>query len=129
MANWTPYGMPAKMFKCVAGYVPPPPGFISPVLWGDEETVEKRLGEHFTDIRLTRKMYPQWHYSLTPAELVELFRTHFGPVKGVFEIIDEQAQDTLCQELEQIYADSSESLNGILTITAGEYLEVIATRR
>ena len=39
MANWTPRGMPAQMFKCVSGYVPAPPGAIPPVLWGDEETV------------------------------------------------------------------------------------------
>ncbi|MEN8133181.1 MAG: class I SAM-dependent methyltransferase [Pseudomonadota bacterium] len=129
MANWTPHGMPAQMFKCVAGYVPPPPGFIPPVLWGDEETVRQRLGRHFTDIQLTRKMYPQWHYSFTPSEIVEFFRTHFGPVKRAFETIDEAAQETLRQQLEHLYADSSETLNGILTITAGEYLEVIATRR
>jgi len=129
MANWTPNGMPAKMFKCLAGYVPPPPGFIPPSLWGDEDTVEQRLGEHFSDIRLTRKVYPQWHYRFTPAELVEFFGTHFGPVKQAFESVDEEARETLRQQLEQIYTNSSETSNGILTITAGEYLEVIATRR
>jgi ubiquinone/menaquinone biosynthesis C-methylase UbiE len=37
MANWTPNGMPAQMFKfkCVAAYVPPSPAFIPPVLWGE----------------------------------------------------------------------------------------------
>jgi SAM-dependent methyltransferase len=129
MANWTPYGMPARMFKCVAAYVPTPPGFIPPVLWGDEDTVRQRLDSHFTDIRLSRKTYPQWHYSCTPAELVGFFRRHFGPVKRAFDTVDVQAQQRLSRELEQIYADSSETSNGVLTITGGEYLEVIATRR
>jgi len=129
MANWTPFGMPAMMFKCVAAYVPPPPGFIPPVLWGDEETVRQRLDSQFTDIRLTRKIYPQWHYSFTPAELVGFFRRYFGPVKRAFDVVDARAKQTLSQELENIYAESSETLNGILTVTNGEYLEVIATRR
>jgi len=129
MANWTPRGMPAKMFKCLAGYVPPAPGFIPPVLWGDEETVIQRLSSHFTDIQLSRKSYPQWHYSITALELVDLFRRYFGPVKRAFKTIDKKAGKALHRELAQIYSDSSESANGTLTITAGEYLEVIATRR
>jgi ubiquinone/menaquinone biosynthesis C-methylase UbiE len=129
MANWTPYGMPAQMFKCVAAYVPPPSGFIPPVLWGNEDTVRQRLDGQFTDIRVTRKTYPQWHYGFTPAELVDFFRRYFGPVKRAFDTVDDDARRRLSQELEQIYADNSETSSGVLTITGGEYLEVIATRR
>jgi hypothetical protein len=35
----------------------------------------------------------------------------------------------LSRELERIYSDNSETSNDVLTITGGEYLEVIATRR
>lgn len=129
MANWTPYGMPAQMFKCVAGFVPPPPGAVPPVLWGDETTIQERLGEHFYEIKMRRKNYPQWHYPFTAAELVELFRTHFGPVKRAFEAVDAESQEQLFQQLEEIYNNTSESGNGVITITKGEYLEVIATRR
>lgn len=129
MANWTTASMPARMFKCVANVTPPPPGFIPPVLWGDEATVKQRLADEFTDIRLTRKTYPQWHYPFEAAELVNLFRTHFGPVKRAFDTADEQQQASLRSELESIYRDNSDINNGILTITGGEYLEVIATRR
>lgn len=129
MANWTSASMPAQMFKCVAGVVPPPPGFIPPVLWGDEQTATERLEQHFKDIQLTRKQYPQWHYPFDAAELVELFRTHFGPVKKAFEATDEDVNATLRQQLEDIYASNGEINNGRLTITNGEYLEVIATRR
>jgi len=129
MANWTPYGMPAQMFKCVASFTPPPPGFIPPVLWGDEDTVQERLGEHFTDIQLSRKHYPQWHYPFSTAELVDLFRTHFGPVKRAFETVNEEKQKALSQQLEEIYSNTSEPGDAGITITNGEYLEVIATRR
>ena len=129
MANWTAASMPAKMFKCVSGFVPPPPGLVPPVLWGDEATVKQRLSNDFTDIKLTRKMYPQWHYSFDAAELVNLFRAQFGPVKKAFDTIDLQQQKELRNSLEQIYLDASKTINGVLTITNGEYLEVVATRR
>lgn len=129
MANWTTQSMPAKIFKCVSEFVPPAPGLAAPVLWGDEKTVKQRLSNDFTDIRLTRKMYPQWHYAFDAAELVNLFRTQFGPVKAVFDMIDHRQQSVLSNNLEQIYEDASETINGVLTITNGEYLEVSAIRR
>lgn len=129
MANWTPTSMPAQMFKCVSAVVPPPPGFIPPVLWGDEEKVNERLAEDFTDIKLTRKTYPQWHYPFSASELVDLFRTHFGPVKRAFDLLGETGQQDLHDQLENVYATNSELRNDVLTITGGEYLEVIATRR
>jgi ubiquinone/menaquinone biosynthesis C-methylase UbiE len=129
MANWTPASMPAQMFKCVSHVVPPSPGFIPPVLWGDEETVRQRLTDDFTDIRLTRRVYPQWHYPFNASELVNLFRTHFGPVKNAFESIDKHQQTELHNRLEQIYRDNSATHNDVLTVTGGEFLEVIAVRR
>lgn len=129
MANWTPTSMPARMFKCVGAVVPPPPGYIPPVLWGDEETVKERLTDDFTDIKLTRKLYPQWHYPFDTSELVNLFRVNFGPVKRAFEAVSEPEQKELHSALEEIYRTSSETKNDILTITHGEYLEIVATRR
>lgn len=129
MANWTPTSMPAQMFKCVAEITPPPRGFIPPVLWGDKETVLQRLSENFTDIKLTRKNYPQWHYPFDEHELINLFRDQFGPVKRAFAMATEAQQRQLYDKLFHIYRNNSETQNGILTITGGEYLEVIATRR
>ena len=128
MANWTQDSMPAHMFKAVAAIVPPPAGSTPPVLWGDEETVLKRLSENFTDIQLTRKIYPQWHYPFDAAELVKLFRVNFGPVKKAFDVQDTQGQKNLSQKLEQIYTSNCEQTASGITITGGEYLEVIATR-
>jgi len=129
MANWTPTSMPAQMFKAVAAVVPPPTGTVPPVLWGDQTTVKQRLSDHFTDIKLIRRTYPQWHYPFDAGELVNLFRTHFGPVKRAFEACDTEAQATLHQSLQDIYQSNSTVKNDILTITGGEYLEIAATRR
>lgn len=129
MANWTPRSFPARMFKCVASRVAPPEGVPSPVLWGDEATVKERLAAQFTDFRLTRKVYPRWHYAFTPGELVDFFAAFFGPVKRAFEAVGPEGEQALHQELEEIYADNSEMRDGVLTMTGGEYLEVVATRR
>lgn len=129
MANWTPRSMPAQMFKTVAKVVPPAPGLAPPVLWGDEDTVNERLQEDFTDIQLTRKIYPQWHYPFTASELVDYFAQHFGPVKRAFATLEPQQRSGLREQLEEIYASNSETKNGILTITGGEFLQVLATRR
>lgn len=129
MANWTAESMPARMFKCVASITPPPPGVTPPVLWGDEATVRQRLSPFFKDIRLNRKIYPQWHYPFSASELVDLFRDNFGPVKRAFDVCDEDERADLHDRLEAIYTSNSEIQNGVLTITRGEYLEVIATRR
>ncbi|WP_432698353.1 class I SAM-dependent methyltransferase [Marinobacterium sp. YM272] len=129
MCNWTPDSMPAQLFKAVAKRVPPPPGSLSPVLWGDENTATERLSEHFTDIRLQRKLYPKWHYPFSTNDLVRLFRTTFGPVKKAFDAIDGDEQQTLFTELNNIYRNFSlPDGKGGITIQ-GEYLEVIAKRR
>lgn len=129
MANWTASSMPAQMFKRVSKINPPAPGLEPPVLWGDEDTVRQRLAEDFTDIQLSRRIYPQWQYPFDAPQLVELFRTHFGPVKKAFDNCDTDGEQLLHRDLERIYRRYSRFDNDTLTITGGEYLEVIATRR
>lgn len=129
MANWTAASMPGRMFKCMACFVPPPAGIVSPMLWGDAATVRERLVGNFVDVRLRRRVYPHWHYPFDAAELVNLFRTHFGPVKKTFELIEPEQQQELRRSLEQVYSESGETANGALSITQGELLEIEATRR
>lgn len=129
MCNWTPTSMPAQLFKAVAKRVPPPAGTASPVLWGDETTVIDRLTGDFTDFRLTRRIYPRWHYGFSADAVVTLFRTTFGPVKRAFEAVDQAGQKALSEELRDIFrAYSTPGDDGGITLQA-EYLEVIATRR
>lgn len=129
MANWTPDSMPAQMFKALSSVKPPPPGFIPPVLWGDDKTARERLTDAFTNIHLTRKTYPQWQFPFGVNELVLFFRQYFGPVKRAFDASDKDGQAKLRANLYDIYRNNSEISNGVLTITGGEYLEIIATRR
>lgn len=131
MANWTPRSMPAQMFKCVAAVTPPPPGFVSPALWGDEGTAAQRLADRFGDLRLTRRIYPHWRYPFDAHGIVDVFRAHFGPVKRAFDKLadDPDAQAQLHRQLHDIYQrNSATHPDGSTTITGGEYLEVVAIR-
>ncbi len=128
MANWTPTGFAATMFKCVGQYVPPPEGVVPPPLWGVEEVVEERLSQGYKDFRLERKYYPQWKYPFSTVELVEYFRQHFGPVKRAFDALDETGQRSLRADLENIYAEHNLATDGTTEIK-GEYLNVSAIRK
>jgi ubiquinone/menaquinone biosynthesis C-methylase UbiE len=128
MANWTAQGMSGQMFRTVAAHVPPPAGAAPPVLWGEEETVRERLGEDFTDITLTRRIYPAWSYPFSVAQLVDFFRTWFGPVKRAFAALDDEGQKSLRDALEANFAAHNMATDGTVRL-GSEYLDVYATRR
>ena len=128
MANWTPQGFAATMFRCVGQYAPPPEGIVPPPLWGVEDIVVERLEENFRDFKLERKYYPRWKYPFGTEELVEYFRQHFGPVKRAFDTLDEHGQRSLRKDLEKIYAEHNMATDGTTQIR-GEYLNVSAIRR
>lgn len=131
MANWTTTSMPAQMFACVSKIMPPPNATIDkPVLWGSEEIVIQRLDENFTDIKLTRKIYPKWSFPFSTTALVDFFKSYFGPVKRAFDFIEDKTQQqALRAALETIYETNSICHDQGITIIGGEYLEVIATRK
>lgn len=125
MGNWTPEGFIGRMFKTIGKHVPPP-DMPSPVLWGDEATVRKRFREGIANLQLTRRMYPI-KYPFVPKEVVEFFRTYYGPFNRAFAALDPARQEALHDDLERLWSDHNTSLNGGTEIDA-EYLEVIAVR-
>jgi SAM-dependent methyltransferase len=128
MGNWTPSGMSGQMFKHIAKHVPPPTDIAPPPLWGDETTVRGRLEEGFSDITLTRKMYPLWKYPFPVPDVIQLFARLFGPIKGALVQLDEAGQRSLITGAEEIFSAHNQAQDGT-TELQGEYLEVAATRR
>ncbi|HWR77662.1 MAG TPA: methyltransferase domain-containing protein [Thiobacillus sp.] len=126
MGNWTPGGLVGQMFKTIGKHVPPPAIMPSPVLWGDEATVYERLGDRVADLRLTRKMYPM-KYPFPPSEVVEFFRTYYGPTNRAFAALDPDKQAALRSDLEQLWSEHNQASDGRTEIEA-EYLEVAAIR-
>lgn len=140
MANWTPEGFVGQMFKVIGKHVPPSPLMAPPVKWGDEATVRERLGAGVSTLKTTRRLYPM-RYPFSPAEVVEFFRTYYGPTNRAFAALDSEygpairgsaALDTdkqaaLRNDLEQLWTGHNKASDGTTEIAA-EYLEVVATR-
>lgn len=126
MANWTPDGFVAKQFALGNRYVPPPEGIPPPVLWGDEHVVRERLSGYASAIQTTRRI-ASFDYPFPPSEIVQFFRTYFGPAQTAFARLDPDAQAAYARDLEQLWSEHNQASDG-RTVVRAEYLEVIATR-
>jgi SAM-dependent methyltransferase len=126
MANWTPTGFIGQMFKTTAGHVPPPPGMPSPVLWGVESNVRERFGSGVSTLE-ARPRNITFTFPLSPVEVVEHFRTYYGPTQKAFGALDEKGQAALRSDLEKLWSEHNRKTDGSTEVES-EYLEVIATR-
>ncbi|MFI5446114.1 class I SAM-dependent methyltransferase [Polaromonas sp. UC242_47] len=126
MANWTPEGFVGQMFKTIGKHVPPSPLMPSPLLWGNEATVRERLQDGITDLRMTKYLYP-FQYPFGPPEVVEFYRSYYGPTNRAFAALDAAGQAALRSDLEQLWTQHNLATDGSTRYEA-EYLEVSATR-
>ena len=126
MANWTPAGFIGQMFKTMGAHVTPPAGMPSPLLWGVEENVRQRLGEGISKLESKPQML-KFAFPFSPAEVVEHFRSYYGPTQKAFGTLDESKQAALRKDLEQLWATHNRATDGTTDVDS-EYLEVIATR-
>src|SRR5918992_2205331 len=122
LANWTPTGGLAKMFKVMAPYQPAPPP-SSPFDWGDEDRVRELLGDAF-DLDLEE------HVSTlvmpSAEEYWELFSTSYGPTKTLADSLGDRRE-----ELRRDWVDFFEThyrADGEIA-HAREYLLVLGRRR
>jgi hypothetical protein len=127
MANWTPDGFIGQMFKIVGKQVPPAPGVPSPLQWGNEATVEERLGSQVDELHCTRRTIT-FYFPFSTAATVEYFRTYYGPTLRAFASLDAEGQEALRSDLEQLWLQHNRSQNGVTQVDS-TYLEVIATRK
>lgn len=126
LANWTPGAFVGQMLKTVGKHVPPPPGIVSPILWGVEETVRERLGPGASDIKCTPRKV-MFEYPFSPAEAVEFFFKYYGPTLRAYAACSPEKQVALRQDLENLWSEHNQATDGT-TYVESEYLEVIATR-
>lgn len=125
MGNWVPDGFVAEMFRANTKYAAPP-NVPSPLLWGDEETVRERFREGISDLKMTRRVFKS-KFPFPPAEVVEHFRTFFGPTKMTFAALGANEQSALRRDLEELWTRHNQATDGT-TEAHLEYLEVIAVR-
>ncbi|HVV01796.1 MAG TPA: SAM-dependent methyltransferase, partial [Verrucomicrobiae bacterium] len=115
-------------FLIFKAHLPPPPaGVPSPILWGNELTVQQRLANGFRDVRLTRLMAVM-KFPFPPADTVEFFRKFYGPTFRAFESLPESGQAALRKDLVELQTRHNVAKTPGTTEVAAEYLEVVATK-
>lgn len=133
MANWIP-GDPtlvAQILKIAAAYSPPPPpGFVSPMTWGEEDEVRARFGQAGVPAEAIAFERATWIFDFegTPEELVGLFRDYYGPTMNAFAAAAAASREGLLQaELDALFANQNRAEAGGTEIAA-TFLLVRATR-
>jgi SAM-dependent methyltransferase len=123
LASWTPAGFVGQLLRLVAGYVPPPPGVPSPLLWGTDAHV-RELFPGATKIEHTSRLFAFRYRS--PEHWVDVFRRFYGPTYTAFLTLDADRQAALEADLMALLR--SRSLGGEGLVVPGEYLETVITR-
>lgn len=128
MGNWIP-GDPtlvAQILKISAAYTPPPPpGFVSPMSWGDEALVQERFeaaGIAPDNVRFERATYV-FSQDGPPSGLLSTFRHYYGPMMNAFEAAAESGrEDQLAEELTALFV--AQNRGGNRTEIPATYLKV-----
>ena len=132
MGNWIP-GDPtlvAQILKISAAYTPPPPpGFVSPMTWGDEVQVRERFeaaGITPDNIQCERATYI-FSQDGPPSELFATFRQYYGPMMNAFEAAAAAGhQEQLARELKELFIAQNRGGDG--TEIPATYLRVTVQR-
>ena len=122
LANWTPTGGLAQMFRVMAPYLPAPPP-SSPFDWGDEPRVRELLGDAF-ELEISEQVSTL--RVPTGEAYWELFSTSYGPTKTLADSLGDRRV-----ELHRDWVDFFESnyrVDGVIA-HAREYLLVTGVRR
>lgn len=126
MANWTPTGFIGELFKTVGKHLPPPTIMPSPLKWGEEQIVQERFQRDIVELRFAKRNYP-FSYPFGPAEVVEFYRTYYGPTNRAFAALDQTGKEALRLDLEQLWAKHNQATDGT-THYQSEYLLVTAVK-
>jgi ubiquinone/menaquinone biosynthesis C-methylase UbiE len=127
VASWTPTGFIGQMFKTVGGHVPPPAGVRSPLLWGTESHLREIFGDGIASLSVTERTFT-WRFT-SAQQLVDTFRTWYGPTLKAFAALDESARPALEADLVAL-AESFDRLGSDDAVAIpSTYLEAVAVRR
>jgi 2-polyprenyl-6-hydroxyphenyl methylase/3-demethylubiquinone-9 3-methyltransferase len=127
---FTPGGLAGAFFGLLSRYAPPPPpGALSPLLWGSEEHVRELFAGRTASLELTRREYVE--RAASPLAYHELFRTTFGPVIALYTLhAGEPARvAALDRELHELATRANRGAPGRSAEYVYEYLLVVARTR
>jgi SAM-dependent methyltransferase len=126
LASWTPDGFIGELFRTVGAHVPPPAGVPSPMLWGTEQHLRSLFGDAICSLELEERTFSFRFRS--PEELVEFFRTWYGPTLKAFAALEGEARAALEDDLVAL-ARRHDRLEGDATAIPATYVEAVAIKR
>jgi ubiquinone/menaquinone biosynthesis C-methylase UbiE len=124
LANWTPDGFIGQVFRMISAFVPPPPGALSPALWGTEPYLATLFGDGISHLRTRTRAFTFRYRSAE--HFLEFMRTNYGPMITAFESLPDDGRDALAVDLRALMAASNTGI-GTLAVPS-TYLEVVAVR-
>ena len=125
LASWTPDSFAAEMPRVFARYAPPPPGLVSPALWGKEERVRELLGGGIEDLWAVRRSFVFRYRSVR--HYLEMLQTHLGPTREGFLSLGPSEREDLAGELAELVGRFNRSGDETMVVPS-DYLEVVAIR-
>ena len=126
MANFSPSSLVGSFFRTAAKYALPPRGVKPSVLWGTEDGVEAIFGGSIDEVKvIPRKV--MFRYRSTQ-HWFDFFRTYFGPIRTVYESLDERRREAFGGELMDLVASANRSGDDTLVADV-EYSEVVVTTK
>jgi SAM-dependent methyltransferase len=124
LADWIPAGFIGRMFQAHTSRAPLPAGMPNPLLWGDPDVVRERFGDRVRELTFTPRTLT-FLYPLSPAGVVELFRSCYGPTIRAFEALDADSRAAFALELTRLWTGRNRASGGMTRVEA-DYLEVSA---
>jgi ubiquinone/menaquinone biosynthesis C-methylase UbiE len=122
---WTPEGEIGRFSETVTRHLPPPPGFVSPVLWGTEQHVRDLFARTSIEVELDREMVEMRFRDAEDA--VSVYETRFGPVLMAKAALEREGRwPALREDLLALYQDSATE-DGV--VFRAEYLVTLGRRR
>jgi hypothetical protein len=132
MCNWIPNDptFVAQVLKISSSFTPPPPeGFVSPMAWGVDSNVIERFGQAGVPqrkISLVRDTFAFGYPDKSPAEVIDLFRTFYGPTMNAFDAAEKNGKaEELRAQLVELAESQNTSAEG--TSMTATYLRVTVT--
>jgi ubiquinone/menaquinone biosynthesis C-methylase UbiE len=130
MGNWIPNDptLVAQILRISAAYTPaPPPGFVSPMLWGNEAEVIKRFtqaGAREADIGMVKESFV-FAAKGPPTALLDEFLTFYGPTMTALDAARAAGNEApFRQELAALFNDQNTSPEPGATRIAATFLRV-----
>jgi ubiquinone/menaquinone biosynthesis C-methylase UbiE len=126
LANWTPDGFIGQLFQTIGKHVRPPAGVRSPALWGTRARITEMFGDRAETIGAETRTFTFRYKS--PQHWLDVFRNYYGPVLKAYAALDASGQAALTADMIALVSRFNRSLDETMVV-AGDYLEVVVTRR